>query len=215
MSESLPPSFLSQPRQSQPRIKKLTHVVFAPVDTQLYTMIPYAFATVSTPVTCIISDRLNRRAIPLTLCLATSIAGFVILLASSNPTVLIVGCCFVATGAYPGVVLAANLTVVNHAGYTKRSTAWAVAQVFIQCYSIISTQIYVRPPHFYMGHGVLLGLNAVGFVALVIMYAMMKRSNQKRDAIAASYAVEGRAVPDSGKSYEELCDYHPLFRYSL
>jgi hypothetical protein len=213
------PTFIKEfgfsPRKHFLLLSFIAHTDSGTVETQLYTMIPYAFATCSTPAVCILSDRMNRKGLPLLLCLATSIIGLIILLTTSSVPVKVVGCCFVSTGAYPGVVLAANFTVSNHGGYTKRCTAWAVAQVFIQCYSIISTQIYIHPPHFYLGHGVLLALNAVGAIATLVMYFIMKKANKDRDSLVVSQAAEWRIDADNEKSYEELCDFHPLFRYHL
>lgn len=89
-----------------------------------------------------------------------------------------------------------------------------MSQIFIQCYSIISTQIYDKPPRFFKGHGTLLGLNAVGVVAAVINYRLMKTENARRDRVAQDYVDQGLENPDLEKSYEELCDRHPLFRYT-
>jgi MFS family permease len=178
-------------------------------------MIPYAFAIVTLPTVGILADKLQRRFLPTLGCLAVSLIGFIIIMASTTKTVLLVGCCFIAAGSYPALIVAISWQMSSHAGYTKRSTAWAVSQIFIQCYSIISTQIYDEPPRFFKGHGTLLGLNAVGVVAALINYRLMKAENARRDRVAQEYLDQGLEDPDVAKSYEELCDRHPLFRYSL
>jgi MFS family permease len=178
-------------------------------------MIPYAFATFSLPIAAIIADRIDKRAIPLLVCLCTSVTGFVIVIATTNKAALVAGCCFVAAGCYPAIVIASVWLMNNNAGYTKRSTAWATTQVFIQCYSIISTQIYDNPPRYFKGHGVLLAFNVLGVVAAVINYFLMKRENAKRNHIAEEYAARGEEHPDLDKTFEEVCDYHPSFRYKL
>ena len=179
------------------------------------TMIPYACATVTLPTFAILADKWEKRAIPLLLCLGISLIGFIMLLASTNTPVLLVGCCFVAAGSYPGVVIGASWQMASHAGFTKRATAWAVSQVFIQAFSIIATQVYTTPPRFFKGHGTLLGLNAVGVIAAILNYWIMKKENAKKDQRAIEYAREGREDPDNEKSFEELCDRHPQFRYVL
>ena len=178
-------------------------------------MIPYACATFTMPVVAIISDRLQMKAIPLLCCFSVSLLGLILLLATTNRSALLAGCCLVAAGSYPGVVLSANFLLLNQAGYSKKASAWMIAQVFCQCWSIVSTQVYSDPPRFFKGHGTLVGLNVVGVVAVVIKYWIIKRENARRDAVAARYAAEGCAVPDSEKSLEDLCDYHPSWRYVL
>lgn len=185
------------------------------VNTQLYSIIPYAFATVSVPAVSILADRFDKRGIPYLSCMAVSVTGFVVVLATTNKVALLVGCSLIAAGCYPAIVVCATWLLSNHAGYTKRCTAWAVAQVFTQCYSIIATQIYDKPPRFFKGHGVLLGFNVLGVTSAAICYFMMKRENTKRDQAARELSARGEQHPDNGKTFEELCDYHPQFRYKL
>ncbi|KAF2158851.1 hypothetical protein M409DRAFT_71412 [Zasmidium cellare ATCC 36951] len=187
---------------------------FSPLDTQLYVMIPYAFATVLSPVAGLISDRVHCRTIPLCACISVSIVGYVILLSTTLPTALVAGCCFVASGAYSGLVLSATFIVVNHAGYTKRASALAIAQILAQLCSIMSTQIYTHPPHFYLGHGIILGFNVVGLLCVVVMYIIMSRANRQREMTLAEGMGRGD-IPGSDASFEDLCDYHPQFRYSV
>ncbi|KIW93256.1 uncharacterized protein Z519_05861 [Cladophialophora bantiana CBS 173.52] len=188
---------------------------FSALDTQLYTIIPYAFATVSVPVVCILADRIDKRAIPFLICMAVSVIGFIIILATTNKTALVAGCCFIAAGCYPAIVVCATWLVNSHAGYTKRCTAWAVAQVFTQSYSIIATQVYDNSPRYFKGHAVLLGLNLLGALSAAISYFLMKRENKKRDQIAQDLISRGEQDPDNSKTFEELCDYHPQFRYKI
>ncbi|KAL6246868.1 hypothetical protein RBB50_006175 [Rhinocladiella similis] len=188
---------------------------FSPLDTQLYSIIPYAFATVTVPSVSILADRTNKRAIPFLICMSTSVVGFVVVLATTNKVALVVGCSLIAAGCYPAIVVCATWALNSHGGYTKKSTAWAVVQVFTQCYSIIATQIYDNPPRYFKGHGILLGLNLLGVVAVVVAYIMMKRENKRRDLLAQDFLARGEHNPDSDKAYEELCDYHPDFRYPL
>jgi hypothetical protein len=183
------------------------------VQTQLVSIIPYAFPIVSVPAVSIYADRADQRFVTFLCCMATSLTGFVIVLATTNRTALVAGCSFIAAGCYPAIVVCATWLLGSHAGYTKRATAWAIAQVFTQSYSIISTQIYDTPPRFFKGHGILLGLNLIGTASAVLCYFMMKASNKKRDQVAQEWIARGEEDPDNSKTYEELCDYHPQFRY--
>jgi hypothetical protein len=185
------------------------------VTTQLYTIIPYAFATITLFAACWGADHYKQKGVFLIGCLAISMTGFVLLLATTNKVALMAGTCFVASGAYAGVILGATWNIVNQGGYTKRALASASSQIFIQCYSIISTQIYKQPPRFFLGHSLLLGLVSVGLLAAVANLLIMKKRNRARDAQAAIFAQRDEVDPDMAKSYEELCDYHPGYRYVM
>ncbi|RDL41557.1 Uncharacterized protein BP5553_01536 [Venustampulla echinocandica] len=188
---------------------------FDPLATQLYSIIPYAFATVTLFIACWGADHFRQKGLFLIGCLSISVTGFVLLLATTNTVALMAGACFVASGAYAGVILAATWNIANHGGYTKRAVSAAIVQIFIQCYSIISTQIYIKPPRFFLGHGVLLALVTVGLLAAVANLFIIKKRNAERDARAADFERRGELDPDMANSYEELCDYHPGYRYVM
>jgi MFS family permease len=185
------------------------------VDTQLYSIIPYAFAIVATVLASVVSDRYMQKAIPLITCLITCLIGLIILLATTNRVALIAGSCFVAAGGYPSSVLSASWLVTTNAGYTKRCTAWAIAQLFGQSWSIVASQVYTNPPRYFKGHGTLLGLVALGIAAAFINYHLMLRQNAAKDRIAEEFRRRGEVNPDSTKGFEELCDKHPDYRYAL
>ncbi|KAF8851304.1 MFS general substrate transporter [Acephala macrosclerotiorum] len=59
---------------------------FDKLQTQLFTMMPYAFATVSLLTVCFLSDRINSKGPTLFICMATSSIGYIILMATTNKT---------------------------------------------------------------------------------------------------------------------------------
>lgn len=101
----------------------------------------------------------------------------------------------------------------SSAGYTKRAMAIWIAQIGVQAYSIMVTQIYDGPPRFFKGHGVQLGLFALAFVDIWLLRFLMKRHNNAKDARAADWAARSEMDPDESKTLEELNDDHPKYRY--
>lgn len=176
-------------------------------------MIPYGCAFVSLLFVAHMADRLRMRAIPLLIVTGIAIVGFIILMATTNKIALLVGACLITTTTYPGIVICSAWIPSSNAGYTKRATASFMAQVFIQCFSIMSIQIYTAPPRFLKGHGVLLGLMVLCFILIVVMTWMMKRDNMRKDRVAAEWRERGEANPDESKTLEDLCDKHPNYRY--
>ncbi len=98
---------------------------------------------------------------------------------------------------------------------TANSLTLRIIQVFIQCYSIISTQVYRTPPRFFLGHGVSLGLYALGMIATAVLVVICKKSNKKKEERRAAFEARGEVDPDMSKSFEELCDFHPAYMYTL
>ncbi|KAH8820252.1 major facilitator superfamily domain-containing protein [Xylogone sp. PMI_703] len=188
---------------------------FDKLQTQLFTMIPYAFATVSLLTVCFLSDRINTKGPVLFACVATSASGFILLMATTNKVALIAGTCLVASGLYPSIILTVSWITINHGGYTKRSTAFAMAQITGQGLSIIGTQVYRDPPRYLAGHGTLLGFFSLALCAIVCNWFWMRRENRKRDDRAEEYRMTGTKDEQAEKSVDELLDYHPNFRYIL
>ena len=188
---------------------------FSALDTQLYSMIPYAFGFVSQTTISYIADRINRKGIVTVICLSITSIGFIILLSTTNKVAQLAGCCFVTTGAYPGLAIAAAWMLSFHGGFTKRATAIWVCQIFVQAYSIISTQVYRDPPRFFLGHGLALGLYVLAIACTMILLVMLTRANKAKDLIRAECEAIGESVPAMEIDFEELCDFHPSYRYPL
>ena len=183
------------------------------VHTQLLTMIPYAFGLVGLVFFSWLADRLQQKILTTLGCTLISCVGFVMLLGTTNKIALVAGSCFVAGGAYPALVTAVSFTLPMHGGYTKRATSMWGTQVFVQCYSIIATQVYRDPPRFFLGHGIALGLYALGVASNIALYFILTRTNAARDRRQRELAERGEVDPNAEKSIEELGDFHPNFRY--
>lgn len=202
--------YLSKPCQ---QAHQLTRLALYLVTTQLFTIIPYACAFASLFAAVRTSDRLGARAYPTLLLTAVAIVGFVIMLATPNAVAGIVGACLICAAAYPAIVICSAWIPSSHAGYTKRASAVWIAQILIQSFSIMATQIYTNAPRFFAGHGTLLGLMLLTFASILTLRFLMQRSNRQKDKLAAEWDERGERNPDEDKSLEELCDKHPDYRY--
>lgn len=183
------------------------------VHTQLLTMIPYGCGLVSLIFFSWLADYLKQKILTTLGCTLISCVGFVMLLATTNKVALVAGSCFVAAGAYPALVTSVSFVMPMHGGYTKRATGLWGTQVFVQCYSIIATQVYRTPPRFFLGHGIALALYAVGVAANIALYFILTRTNAARERRRNELAERGEVDPDMEKSFEELGDFHPNWKY--
>ncbi|KIX04968.1 uncharacterized protein Z518_05840 [Rhinocladiella mackenziei CBS 650.93] len=183
--------------------------------TLLFSVIPYACATVVLPILAKISDRVNGKGFFLLGCLSVVSVGYILLMAVSSTGVKIFAACLITSGLYPSVIFLVTWLGVNTGGFTKRGTTWALAEVFGQCFSILGTHIYNGPPRFIKGHAIVLGFIVLGVVNATILLWWMSRENKRRDAIEKDYRDRGEVHPHAPKSLEEMQDFHISFRYIL
>ncbi|EXJ68747.1 uncharacterized protein A1O5_08541 [Cladophialophora psammophila CBS 110553] len=188
---------------------------FSSLQTQLYSIIPYAFGFVSLVFMGFVSDYLKHKAWIIFGCFCVVGAGYVVLLATTNKVALMAGLCIILTGLYPGVIVSVAWINTMHGGFTKRALAIWFSQIFIQGYSIIASQVYTTPPRFYKGHGVGISLCALAMISTAALYVIMKRANTQREQRARDFAARGEIDPLMEKDFEDLCDFHPAWRYPL
>ena len=182
---------------------------------QLFSVIPYACATLCMLTLVIISDRLNAKGVMLFCCISISCVGYIILVVVSSIPVKIFGTCLVVSGLYPSVVLGATWLGINTGGFTKRGTTWAITEIFGQCFSIIGTHIYTDPPRYIKGHSVLLGFLAFSLLNIVMLYFWMRHLNFQKEKALRDYLDRGEVHPDTSKSLEDVHDHHIAFQYTL
>ena len=182
---------------------------------QLFSVIPYACATLCMIALAIISDRLNVKGVVLVFCLFVSCVGYIILIAVRSVPVKIFGTCLVVSGLYPSVVLGATYLGINTGGFTKRGTTWAITEIFGQCFSIMGTHIYTDPPRFIKGHSIILGFLVFSILNVVMVYFWMRRLNSQKAKVIRDYRDRQEIHPDESKSLEEVYDHHIAFHYTL
>lgn len=185
------------------------------VQAQLFSVIPYACATVTLVVVCFMSDRLNIKGPVLLVCLLLSAIGYIMLLTVSSTAVKMVAACFITSGLYPSVVLIATWLGINTGGFTKRGTTWAMAEIFGQCFSIMGSNVYTDGPRYIKGHSVVLGFLLMGMISTTALIFWMRHLNKKRDSEESEYVKRNEPHPHASRSLEEEFDFHVSFRYVL
>ena len=185
------------------------------VQTQLFSVIPYACAFVTLLGVCTISDRLNKKGVFLAASLSIACIGYIILLTNVSVHVKVFATCLVTSGLYPSVVLVAAWVAMSTGGFTKRGTTWALAEISGQCFSIMGTHVYTDPPRYVKGHSVVLAFMFLALLSTVSLLFWMNHLNRKKDRIESEYQERNELHPHASKSLEEEYDYHISFRYIL
>ncbi|KAI1206037.1 MFS general substrate transporter [Annulohypoxylon truncatum] len=143
-------------------------------EAQLWSVIPYAVASVITVVTAYISDRCRVRG-PVMLCsLPLAIIGYGVIANTKNDKVKYGMTFLMATGLYSSVPPVLGWLSNNSAGHYKRATTSALQLAIANCGGFVAVFIYPKTqgPAYYEGHTIIMGLLCGGwfFVACNVLY---------------------------------------------
>lgn len=185
------------------------------MQTQLFSIIPYACAFATLLILNYVSDKLNVKGPFLMCCLATCCIGYIILLSVHNVHVKIFGTCLITMGVFPSVTLMGAWVNINTGGFTKRAATWGTSEVVSQSFAIMGSHIYTDPPQYIKGHSIVLAFQALALLATVVLWFYMRRLNHRKDEEQRAHAEAGTVHENMHKTLEEVYDYHPSFRYVL
>jgi hypothetical protein len=92
-----------------------------------------------------------------------------------------------------------------------RGGVLATINVFGQCFSIASAEIYSDAPHYYRGNGFVLGAIVVGIaVSLLLRWYLIKENKRKKSNQGSDEAARTRVM-----DIDHIGDAHPDFTYYL
>lgn len=187
------------------------------VRTQLFTIIPYAFAFVSVVTLGYLADRFNSKGPILFACCCVGALGYILLMTLSSTVGLVIATCLVTSACYPIGIILPSWLMINIPNFTKRGGAWAFCEVIATPFAIMGTRIYTSPPHYYGGHATVLGIYVFGAMNVTAAYLWMRHQNKKKERIIADYDQRGEIHPhiSQNKSLYELQEDHISFRYVL
>ncbi|TVY16992.1 putative transporter, partial [Lachnellula arida] len=131
-------------------------------EAQLWSVIPYAVATVVTIAVSIVSDRLKLRGVVMLIVLLPAIVGYAVIanIGIQHPKVKYGMTMLMATGMYASVPCVLVWNSNNSAGHYKRATTTALQLMIANSGGFVATFIYPSKdkPQFHKGHTVVLGL---------------------------------------------------------
>jgi hypothetical protein len=131
-------------------------------EAQLWSIIPYAVASVLTVIAAIISDRLKLRGVVMLFVLIPTIIGYAVIakIDTSHPNVKHGMTFLMASGMYASVPCVLVWNSNNSAGHYKRATTSALQLAIANCGGFIATFIYPNKdkPQFHKGHTVVLSV---------------------------------------------------------
>lgn len=131
-------------------------------EAQLWSVIPYAVASVVTVIIAIVSDRMKLRGVIMLFVLIPAIIGYAVIanISVKHPKVKYGMTFLMATGMYASVPCVLVWNSNNSAGHYKRATTTALQLMIANSGGFVATFIYpnIDKPQFHKGHTVVLGL---------------------------------------------------------
>ena len=182
------------------------------VKNQLLSVPPYVAAAILTIVMGLWSDKVGRRGI-FCICLApVGVVGFTMLIASQKPGVQYAGTFLGALAIYPLIPLIIVWIANNTEGVYKRGIVLGFVIGWGNLNGVVSSNIWFQPPHFYAGHGTVIGyMFFCIFLGSLAYVWLLKRENKKRVSGQRDYLVEGKTEAE----IDALGDKRPDFLYTL
>ncbi|KAI2463084.1 MFS general substrate transporter [Annulohypoxylon bovei var. microspora] len=182
------------------------------VRAQLLSVPPYAAAALLTVVVGFIADRTRQRGLCNIVVSVVGIAGFLMLLASTDPRVKYAGTFLGALGIYPCISNTISWMANNIEGVYKRGVVLGFVIGWGNLNGIVSSNIYFNPPRYLEGHGVMVAyMTLFLFGGSVLMTTLLRIENNKRRQGKRDYRIEGKSAAE----IEALGDGKPDFLYTV
>lgn len=136
------------------------------------------------------------------------------LMATDNNQVKYAGCFFLAAGIYPNVPQGVTWNGNNIGGSLKRGVGIAMHVGFGNLGGLMAAYLYRAKdkPHYYTGHGTLMGCEAMACVLSIFMTVYLRRENARRDG---EYKPPHEYTEAEREAEREKGDNATFFRYTV
>lgn len=181
------------------------------VKSQLLSVPPYAAAAVLTVTIGFVADRTKARGLCNILVSLVGIAGFSMLIGSSEAHVQYAGTFLGALGIYPCISNTITWMANNTEGVYKRGVVLGFVIGWGNLNGVVSSNIFFESPRYYQGHGVVLAYMILFLLGgSTLMTLLLRRENRLRAAGRRDNWIEGK----SEQEIEKLGDERPDFFYT-
>ncbi|KAI1101472.1 MFS general substrate transporter [Jackrogersella minutella] len=182
------------------------------VRSQLLSVPPYAAAAVLTVIVGFVADRTRQRGLCNIIVGFIGVAGFLMLLASTDPRVKYAGTFLGALGIYPCISNTISWMANNIEGVYKRGVVLGFVIGWGNLNGIVSSNIYFSAPRYLEGHGIIVAYMTLFLIGgSLLMTTLLRIENKKRSRGERDYLIEGK----SAREIEALGDGKPDFLYTV
>jgi len=178
---------------------------------QLLTIPPFFCGCMMTLAFGHFSDKFGRRGPFVVLGCAISLVGYIILIAQHTVAGSYVGAVLAATGVYPCVPVTLAWAGSNSGGDLRRGVALAMVIGFGNLGGICSSFIYITPPRFFLGHGMIIGWLFLAIVFASSAMFVFNKHNKANIAQCKEQSIDSRRIDE----FKAMGNESPLFRYVI
>ena len=180
------------------------------IRTQLLSVPPYAAAALLTVVIGFVADRTRQRGLCNIIVSTIGIVGFILLIASNDPSVKYAGTFLGALGIYPCISNTITWMANNTEGVYKKGVVLGFVIGWGNLNGIVSSNIFFDKPRYLQGHGVILAYMILFlFGGSILMTTMLRIENKKRREGKRDYLAEGKSEAE----LDLMGDRRPDFFY--
>ncbi|CAJ2512559.1 Uu.00g055740.m01.CDS01 [Anthostomella pinea] len=156
-------------------------------EAQLWSVIPYAVASVFTVCTAYLSDRFRVRGIIMLCSLPIAIVGYGVIANTPSPHVKYGMTFLMATGLYSSVPPVLGWLSNNSAGHYKRATTSAMQLMIANCGGFVAVFVYPKAqgPGYHKGHTIIMSLLVAGWFLVLCNVAYCWKIN--KDKVRGKY----------------------------
>ncbi|KAL2062327.1 hypothetical protein VTL71DRAFT_6593 [Oculimacula yallundae] len=161
-----------------------------------YMTIPiYVLGAISLVTQVYWSDRLTKRGVFIMSCCVPVSVGYIIAVATPNPTAGYIGMFVLVLGLYSISTLAVTWISTNISPDSKRAIGMPIAYSIANISAVVSSQLYPtnQGPRYQQGNGVSAGLTVVaGFLYFACWFLLRRRNAKKAKLIAEGATTNGK-----------------------
>ncbi|KKZ67003.1 hypothetical protein EMCG_07303 [[Emmonsia] crescens] len=190
---------------------------YGPIQTQLYSIPPWAAAFCFSLTVAYLSDRLRNRFIFTLIPICIAIAGFAILLnvhGEDRRGIQYAALFLITCGAYSAMPIIVCWFSMNLGGHKRRSVgiAWQIG--FGNIGGIIATYAFLEKdsPEFRPGHAISVAFICLSGAMCIVYFFLLLHRNRSRDKMAVA---DTSGTPDQAAADPLMGDLSPAYRYQL
>jgi len=194
-----------------PTIVKSIYPKDSVVSQQLHTVPPYVVGAFFTVLFPLLSWRFHRRTVFFIASAPLMMCGYIMFLASTNPSVRYGATFLIASGAFSFGALCNAHVAANVVSDTARSSAISTNVMFGNVGGLISTWSFLPfdGPNYHIGNGLNLATSSLTLILSILLLLWMIANNKSKDKKDVDAEVAGL----SQKQVQDLDWRHPAFKW--